>query len=130
MENLRVSPLQMALAFAPLSNDGVRAAPRIALAVNTPSQGWVILPANGDPLQILEEANARQAAESLHVSEQPFWQFGARSIEKEKSFTWFMAGTLPGWQGTPLTLVLLLEEDNAPLANSIGETLLIQALEP
>jgi cell division protein FtsW (lipid II flippase) len=130
LENLRVSPLQMVLAFAPLSNDGVRAAPRIALAVNTPAQGWVILPANGDPLQVLEEANARQAAESLHMLEQPFWRFGARSSEKEKSFTWFMAGTLPGWQGTPLTLVLLLEEDNALLANSIGEALLIKALEP
>lgn len=130
IENLRVSPLQLLLAFAPLSNKGISPAPRIALAVNTPTQGWVILPANGDPHNVMEEAKAQQAAESLHAPDQPFWRFGARSSEKEKSFTWFVAGTLPNWQGTPLTLVVLLEEDNAPLANSIGEALLNDALLP
>lgn len=130
VDNLHVSPLQMILAFAPLSNDGIRPAPRIALAVDTPAQGWVILPANSDPLKVLEEAKARQTAELLRASDQPFWRSSARSIENGKSFTWFVAGTLPNWQGTPLVLIVLLEEDNAPLANSIGEALLIEALEP
>lgn len=130
VENLRVSPLQLILAFAPLSNNGVRPAPRIALAVDTPAQGWVILPANSDPLNVMEEAKAQKAAESLRIPDQPFWQFGSRSSEKEKFFSWFVAGTLPNWQGTPLTLVVLLEEDNAPSANSIGEALLSEALKP
>ena len=130
IENLKISPLQLTLAYAPLSNIGIRPAPRIALAVDTPSQGWVILPANGDPLQVLTEASAHLAAESLQVSDQPFWRFGARSSDKEKSFTWFIGGTLPDWQGTPLTLVVLLEEDNAALAKSIGEALLNSALKP
>jgi hypothetical protein len=130
IENLRVSPLQLVLAFATLNNNGIRPAPRVALAVNTPAQGWVILPANIDPLKVLEETKAQQTADSLRVPDKPFWQFGSISSEKEKSFTWFVAGTLPNWQGTPLTLVVLLEENNAPLANSIGEALLIDALEP
>jgi cell division protein FtsW (lipid II flippase) len=136
VENLHISPLQLILAFASLSNDGVRPAPRIALAVDTPSQGWVILPANGDPLKVLEEAQAGQSAESMRVPDHPFWRFGARSNEKEKFFTWFVAGTLPNWQGTPLTLVVLLEENNTPplqdirSANSIGEALLNEALKP
>ncbi len=130
IENLHVSPLQMVLTFAPLSNQGILTAPRIALAVDTPTQGWVILPASRDPLNVLEEASARQAAESLQATDQPYWQYGARVSEKGKSFTWFVAGTLPNWQGTPLTLVILLEEDSAPLANSTGETLLLEALRP
>jgi cell division protein FtsW (lipid II flippase) len=130
IENLHVSPLQMVLAYAPLSNQGVLPAPRIALAVNTPTQGWVILPASRDPLKVMKEASARQAAESLQVADQPYWRFGTRVSEKGKSFTWFVAGTLPNWQGTPLTLVVLLEEDNAPAANSLGEALLSEALEP
>lgn len=130
IENLHASPLQMVLAYAPLSNKGVLPAPLIALAVNTPSQGWVILPASRDPLKVMEEASARQAAEMLQAADQPYWRFGARVSEKEKSFTWFVAGTLPNWQGTPLTLVVLLEEDNAPLANSLGEALLNEALKP
>jgi hypothetical protein len=136
VENLRVSPLQLILAFASLSNDGIRPAPRIALAVDTPSQGWVILPANGDPLKVLEEAQAHASAESMRVPDHPFWETESRSNEKEKFFAWFVAGTLPNWQGTPLTLVVLLEEDNAPplqdlrSANSIGEALLNEALQP
>ena len=130
MENLRVSPLQLILAFAPLSNNGVRPAPRIALAVDTPTQGWVILPANGDPLKVMEEANAQQAAESLRVADRPFWRFASRSNEKDKFFAWFVAGTLPNWQGTPLTLVVLLEEERPALAKSMGEALLNEALQP
>ncbi|RJP52068.1 MAG: hypothetical protein C4583_07435 [Anaerolineaceae bacterium] len=130
IENLHVSPLQMVLAFAPLSNHGILTAPRIALAVDTPAQGWVILPANREPLEVMDEAGARLAAESLQVADQPYWRYGARVSEKGKSFTWFVAGTLPNWQGTPLTLIVLLEEDNASLANSLGEALLLEALMP
>lgn len=130
IENLHVSPLQIALAFSPLSNGGALAAPRIALAVNTPAQGWVILSASRGPLPVMEEAEALAAAEALRVPEELFWRYGARSSEKEKSFTWFVAGTLPNWQGAPLTLVVLLEEDNASAAMSIGEALLNEALEP
>jgi cell division protein FtsW (lipid II flippase) len=129
-ENLHASPLQLILAFAPLSNKGIRPAPRIALAVNTPIQGWIILPAISNPLSVMVVAEAQQLAESHQAPDQPFWQLEASSSEKGKSFTWFVAGTLPNWQGTPLTLIVLLEEDNAPLANSIGEALLTKALEP
>ena len=41
---LRLSPLQVALAAAALSHDGLRPPPRLAMAVKTPSQGWVVLP--------------------------------------------------------------------------------------
>lgn len=129
-ENLHVSPLQMVLVFASLSNHGLSPAPRIALAVNTPVQGWVILPAQGDPRVILEDAEALQIADDLRAAEDPFWQFSALAREKNQFFTWYVAGTLPGWQGTPLTLVLLLEEDNTPLAVSIGEAVLRSALKP
>lgn len=129
-EDLRVSPLQMVLAYAILSNDGVRPAPRIALAVDSPVQGWVILSASGNPLEVMEGARVREMAESLRGADQPFWRFGAMSSEKGKFVTWFAAGTLPGWQGTPLTLIILLEENNAPLAKSMGEALLIKALNP
>lgn len=130
IEQLRVSPLQMALAYAPLSNKGTRPAPRIALAVDTPTQGWVILPADSEPIQVMDEAKAGQVTESLRISDRSFWGFLSLTREKGKSITWFVAGTLPNWQGTPLTLVVLLEENNAPLAKSVGEALLTEALEP
>ncbi|MCL4560832.1 MAG: FtsW/RodA/SpoVE family cell cycle protein, partial [Chloroflexi bacterium] len=49
MNNLTVSPLQMALASAALSTDGLRPAPRIVLATNITNQGWMVTPHSAQP---------------------------------------------------------------------------------
>jgi len=126
-EKARVSPLQMALATAALSNDGVRPSARIAVAVNTPQQGWVILPALSDPAQIFPESNARETAQA-YDGENPYWSYA--SDMSDTPLTWYLAGTLPDWSGTPLALVVLLEENNAKLAKEIGGQLLDTALGP
>src|SRR5262245_19806796 len=51
VNDLHVSPLQVALASAALSNHGIIPAPRIATAVNTPNDGWVVLSALGRPIE-------------------------------------------------------------------------------
>jgi beta-glucosidase len=43
--------LQVALAAAALTNHGTVPAPRIAMAVNTPNDGWISLPALGTPFE-------------------------------------------------------------------------------
>jgi cell division protein FtsW (lipid II flippase) len=129
---LRVSPLQMALAAATLSNQGILPAPRLAMAVNTPTQGWVILPPLGEPVQALSAQSASSTAESLMVSGQPFWQASGKGFETQehKTITWYLAGTLPGWQGTPLALVIAIEEDNPSFTEYLGQTLMQEALQP
>ncbi|MBU2610503.1 MAG: hypothetical protein KJ606_06095, partial [Chloroflexi bacterium] len=129
---LRVSLLQMALAAATLSNKGILPVPRLAMAVNTPHQGWVILPALGAPMPALSAQSASSTAESLMARGQPFWQATGKGIENQehKTITWYLAGTLPGWQGTPLALVVTLEEDNSRLAEFIGQSLMNEALQP
>jgi hypothetical protein len=129
-DELRVSPLQMALAAATLSNDGIRPAPRLAVAVHTPAQGWVVLPALSDPVQALPVQGARQVAESLVVSGQPFWESASPASQSDHSYTWYLGGTLPDWQATPLAVVVLLETDNSMLAQHIGEALLALAIKP
>ncbi|MBN1449692.1 MAG: hypothetical protein JW963_01640, partial [Anaerolineales bacterium] len=126
-DDLRVSPLQMALATAALSNNGVRPASRIALAVNTPQQGWVILPALDKPVEALPAPFARETAQAL-AGENPYWSFTSATGKTPQ--TWYLAGTLPDWSGTPLALVVLLEEDNPKLAEEIGGELLNMALQP
>jgi cell division protein FtsI/penicillin-binding protein 2 len=131
VENIHVSPLQLVLVFSTLNNKGIRPAPRIALAVNTPTQGWVILPASSEPRNLIEQDAAELLAESLQAPDQPYWQYCANGTSKDgKTYTWLVMGTLPNWQGTPLTLLVLLEENNASMATTIGKTLLIYALEP
>ena len=124
-----VTPLQMALAAATLSSGGILPAPRLANAVDTPTQGWVILPA-GASTSALGSSGTVQAARQLARSDSPVWEaFGIGSSDKT-TVTWYLAGTLPDWQGTPLALVVVLEENNPEAIGDIGFTVLQAALQP
>jgi hypothetical protein len=130
VDELRISPLQLVLASAALSNKGIRPVPRLAIAVDTPTQGWVVLPALGDNVQALPIAGGNQVVSSLMVTGRPFWESISSASSNEKTFTWFLGGTLPDWQGTPLAIVVLLEADNPLLVQSIGRALLTLAVQP
>jgi len=125
VRNMRISPLQMALATAAISNNGIRPPARIALAVNTPQQGWVILPPLTEPVEALPGPFARENALAL-AGESPYWSF--TSTDAETNLTWYLAGTLPDWSGTPLALVVLLEETSPDFVHEIGTYLLNAAL--
>jgi hypothetical protein len=127
---LYISPLQMVLAAATLSNDGVRPAPRLAMAVNTLAQGWVILPAFSEPVTVFPSTSTADTAQALMVSGQPFWQWNARVTQGNQACSWSLGGTLPNGQGAPLAVVVLLEEINQNLAGRIGQTLLKAAIFP
>jgi cell division protein FtsI/penicillin-binding protein 2 len=127
---LRISPLQMVLAAATLSSDGVRPGPRLAMAVDTPTQGWVILPALSEPATVFPSTSAADTAQALMVSGQPFWQWTARVTQANQTFSWSLGGTLPNWQGAPLAVVVLLEENDPGRASLIGQNLLETATHP
>ncbi len=130
LEHFHVSPLQVALASSALSNHGTIPAPIIVSAVNTPKDGWVVLSAEGMPFEAGQPSAADEAAESLIAEGRSYWSHTARTREKDTSVTWFLAGTPPNWQASPLVVVVLLEEDNAYLAQRIGEQLLADAMYP
>jgi len=64
----------------------------------------------------------------LLAGENTYWSYTGST--SDAPLTWHLAGTLPDWNGTPLALVILLEENNPLLANAIGESLLDTALQP
>ncbi len=123
-----VSPLQMSLAAAALSSGGIRPAPYLVMAVNEPQRGWVILPTLEEAKRLLPERAAQETATALTAAGQPFWQSLAVAPESDHSVTWFLGGTLPEWNGTPLALAVLLEEDNPDLAEQIGQKMLLEAM--
>jgi len=127
---LLVSPLQMALAAAALGSDGVRPAPRLAVAVNTPTQGWIVLTPLTEPVQTFTPDMADETAQSLMVENLPFWQWSAPAGQGNVIVSWSLAGTLPNWQGTPLVVVVLLEDDNQQMADYTGLQLLDAATQP
>lgn len=124
-----LTPLQMAVAAATLSSGGNLPAPRLANAVNTPTQGWVILPA-GSSKPAINSSGAVQAANMLARSDAPAWEAYGLGSSETATVSWYLAGTLPDWQGTPLALVVILEEDNPREAGMIGFTVLQAAMQP
>jgi cell division protein FtsW (lipid II flippase) len=130
-DTLLVSPLQMSLAAAALSNSGVRPPPRLALAVNTPQSGWVILPPLSEAVTVYSSEAAQSASQMLSMDETPAWQSMALVYDEEgKPYSWFLGGTLPTWPGAPLALAVLIEEDDPQGVTEIGETLLNEAMQP
>jgi cell division protein FtsW (lipid II flippase) len=126
-EMIQVSPLQMALAAAALSEGGLRPMPRLAMSVNSPLQGWVILPGS-DPVEFLPASGTDSAATMLAADNFPIWEAtGGTPPSNSGSVSWYLSGTLPSWQGTPLALALVLEENNPGLAKSIGRQMILTA---
>jgi hypothetical protein len=120
----------MALAASALSDKGLRPAARLAIAVDTPTQGWVILPPLNQPVRVLSASSASAVTRALMVKGQPLWQWSGVAGTANKPDAWALAGTLPGWQGTPLAVVVLLEDANNQWAAYIGQQMLLAAMQP
>jgi cell division protein FtsW (lipid II flippase) len=128
VKDLKVSPLQVGLAAALLSHDGIMPAPRIATAVNTPEQGWVVLSAEGLPIEVMHSKFAKDAALSFVTKDKSYWSHVGQASLNNNVTTWLLAGTLPDWKGTPLVLVITLEENDAFFAKNIGDKIINAAL--
>jgi Cell cycle protein/Penicillin binding protein transpeptidase domain len=130
LDDLRLSPLQMALSAAAISADGTRPPLRLAMAVNLPGSGWAVLPAESEISQIIPPGGASSIAGSLQVGDLPAWGSLARGPNASQGIvTWYLSGTSPGWNGTPLALVVLLETDDPALAEAIGQGMMRAALQ-
>jgi cell division protein FtsW (lipid II flippase) len=131
LADLQFSPLHMAQAVATLSSGGIRSVPQLAMAYKTPDLVWFKISAPQEPVRILDEEVVAAAASSIAVVDQSIWQSVAVVPTGFTSeVTWYLAGTLPGWDGKPLTLVLLLEENNPLEAKLIGRSILKAAITP
>jgi hypothetical protein len=131
LAEVSASPLQLALAAATLSADGVRPAPQLALAVRSTQGGWEMLPPLGEPVQVYPAGTANAAAGSLASERLPIWQSLATAPNGPgRQVTWYLAGTLPGWSGAPMALAILLEESDPAQAEAIGQALMQAALQP
>lgn len=121
------TPLVAAFAAASLSNDGLRPAARLTLSYQHPEQGWLGFPTLGTTIQLLSPRAVNSQISSLQNLDFLIWQFSTIPTEEEK-LTWYLAGTLADNDSLPLTLSLVLEEANLPLAEEIGHALLLEAM--
>jgi len=128
--DLRVSPIQMAIAAAALSKDGVCPGAQIASAVETPAEGWVVLAGSGIPTQCLPADGVKRVTAALQGENILFWEYKSEGSEKIQPVTWYLAGTLSNWSGTPLAVVVVLEENAPTLAATIGQGVLKKTIAP
>ncbi len=137
---LQVSPLQMVLAAAALSNQGERPAPTLAIAVNIPTAAWVMLDGGLQEKQAFQALDTTNAVDAMSISELPIWQAvaidnyksmsGGTSSDVNSGITWYIGGTSSAWQGVPLAIAVLLEENNPNLAQEIGQSLFQSSMYP
>jgi len=129
-----VTPLQVAQAAATITYQGQRPTARIAMAVQTPHQGWVILPTSGSTPS-LPENGSLETISLLTSKSSPVWSYTALapaqfSQTPVKFTTWHMTGTLSDWQGVPLAAVVVLEGNLTSTAAQIGAELMKAAQTP
>ncbi len=130
-ESLLISPLQMALAAATLSNQGIRPAPLLVMAVDTPQSGWVMLPSLTTPVEVFSTKTARAIAEQLADPSLPIWQTTACvQYSASEGVCWYIGGTGESWAGTPFALAVLLENPGPELVTAIGRGILETAITP
>lgn len=125
------SPLQIVLACAAISNGGVQPAPILVTGVDTETEGWIILPPVDKPVQLFSEGEARRIRESFREPQLGTWQ-SSQVVEKPAggNVTWYVGGTSTGLEDISYAIVVLLEADDLPAANEIGQAMLSVTVQP
>ncbi len=126
---LLVSPLQMAVMAASLANGGKVVTPQIAVAYKSYSGEWILLDKGVSPRE-LENYNAADAVSKLTQGDFPGWEISSWAADRDATISWYIAGTPPNWQGTPLALVIALEDGTPALAQKIGRQIFMGAISP
>lgn len=125
-----LTPLQVALAASALTNQGILPAPRIVNGYQNSHGDWITLPKLGQNIQAVDTESSLWITNLLEKPDSPYWQvISVLNTEDDQSISWFIAGTIPDWQGQPTAVVVLLERNAPDLAEKIGLTLLDQTIQ-
>ena len=107
--NLRLSPLQLAIAASSISNSGVMPAPRLLLQVEEPQGGWDDYPALGEEHLVFTSSAAKKAAAVFAHPYMPIWEINSLAYNTDNQpLTWYVGGSQPDAEQA-LTVVVLLE---------------------
>lgn len=106
----RITPLQMATLAAAISNEGNIPAVRIVNTYHIATDVWLAFPSSREQLPLFSKATSDAIATYYADDALPFWYaVGTAITEKNEVIEWFIGGTLPDRQGTPVVIALVLE---------------------
>ena len=124
-DNVRISPLQLAIAAAEITNGGQKITPVLVSAYQTSAGDWVLLPQNA-PQKTSVKLDTTDTVNLLLQGKLPIWQTVAQVVDKGKTVSWYIAGTPSNWQGVPFVVVVALEDSSAAEAEQTGQKLINQ----
>jgi peptidoglycan glycosyltransferase len=119
---VRVSPLQVAVAAAELTNGGNAVKPTLVLAYKGPEGNWALI-TNDASTRTIPKFDAAGAVNLLQRGDSPVWSIVSLVQDQGKTVSWFVAGTPANWQGVPLVIVVTLEDSSPEVAAIIGQAL-------
>ncbi len=120
-----VTPLQMVLAAAAITNDGVLPAPKLVNSYQDESGNWMAFADQGTQTPAISADVAAHVREAFSAETQAIWfQNGHAVIDTEKILTWYIGGTMPEWTGIPLAIAIAIEGDAPGVSQEIGSQLL------
>lgn len=121
-----VSPLQMALVAASITNDGLMVNPRLINAYSTENGTWKNYTEAGTGKQIIPARVAQRLIELLKYENQAYWYaIGHSFMENGEVLTWLIGGTTKDWAASPLAIAIAIEGSQVPLAYRIAEAFFV-----
>ena len=128
-EHLAISPLQMALTTASISAGGTRPTQKLVMSYQNPEGKWNLLATNDSNRQVFSKSTVLEIQQLTQIDDLPAWGVVGKGLSgSDKWVTWFIGGTSQDWNGSPLTVVFVLEEDNPQKAFDLGRNTLTQLI--
>ncbi len=127
LSSLQISPLQIARSSSAFSNGGLIPYPKLGLAVNSPKEGWIIFPSK-EPIRVINRLTADQTANLLSRENFPVWEITSTNFSNENPLHWYVTGTLPNWQASPMVLVIAFENGASKEAKILGQEIMEKIL--
>ncbi len=122
---IKVSPMQMGLVAATITNKGLFSDPRLVNSYLDDDGEWKTIENVISSFQAIPESIAIQIQDRLSDEEANIWyQMGHNSTEDQPSLTWLIGGNTSSWTGSPLAVAILVEDSASQFAQDIARQLL------
>lgn len=124
-ESIGYSPLQLAWISTLVSNRGEQPGPKIITGIRTEDGGWDVLSALESVRSVLTPSEVSRLVSHLEINQGSHWEIvQVVKSGNEPRVTWYVAGTVPEWDGRPMALAVLLEGNFPEAAQKIGLAIL------
>jgi cell division protein FtsI/penicillin-binding protein 2 len=124
-DDIRLSPLQMAISLTAFNNQGEIITPQYILDIRNPNGEWEKYKSKSERKSVISGDVVFQIIESLANEDLPMWHLtSVVTADNGTQITWFIGGTTVEAENNFIAVVVL-EENDEQLANMIGESLLM-----